>query len=216
MLAADNEPAFAKISDELSQNDFALFGTAGQKDESLSVLGGCITSLGQGAESRILENLFNEISRLNTEWLDKPIEKTFLQLITIVAQFMDTHRFEASLEAYGLLLSVFNKLEMARIPGARTESVQESILAETSKVLSWQQKMLLQKGSGNHDAERTVKSKDDGPVPGATQDMSHKRVGLHPVDQLDAETVVRIVRNELDVLRQSLGDQIREALRQQQ
>ncbi|MDR3629239.1 MAG: hypothetical protein P4L42_02755 [Desulfocapsaceae bacterium] len=216
LLAVGNEPAFEKIRDELSQNDFTLFGTAGQKDESLSILGGCITSLGQGAESRILENLFNEISRLNSEWMDKPIEKTFLQLITIVAQFIDTHRFEASLEAYGLLLSVFNKLEMARIPGSRSESVQESILAETSKVLSWQQKMLIQKGNGNHDAARTAKSKDDGTVPGVTQDMSHKRAGQPSVDQLDAETVVRIVRNELEVLRQSLGDQIREVLRQQQ
>ena len=76
------------------------------------------------------------------------MEKTFLQLLSTITQHIDSYRFEASAEAHTLLRSVYNALSSRREGDLQYN--QELLLAETLKVLEWQQGMLtrqaVQKG----------------------------------------------------------------------
>jgi pilus assembly protein FimV len=113
-----------------------------EDQDSLSQLRSCIASLGLDITDGLLKTLFDEVDNLRSIWTSQPIQKTFLQLLSTIAHHMDHYRDEASPEAHGLLMSVFDKLELSRISGTEDLHVQEALLTETSKVLLWQQKML--------------------------------------------------------------------------
>ena len=107
----------------------------------------CVASLGLEINDSILGSLFDEVNNLQNLWISQPAEKTFLQLLSTVAQHIDHYRHEASPEAHGLLMSGFDKLERSRLAGVDKTEVQESLLSETTKVLIWQQKMLTRKAA---------------------------------------------------------------------
>ncbi len=157
------EPVFAdEIAEELPpaffetiQDEVGLpFAAAGLTDPStmtsgpLAGLGGCIESLGIELNDGIINGLFREINVLRQRWATRPLEKTFLQLISTITQHIDRYRFEASAEAHNLLRSVYNALSATRQDDLQYN--QELLLAETLKVLEWQQGMLtrqvMQKG----------------------------------------------------------------------
>jgi pilus assembly protein FimV len=166
-------------------------GPSGEEDP-LSRLRNCVASLGLEINDSILGSLFDEVNNLQNLWISEPAEKTFLQLLSTVARHIDHYRHEASPEAHGLLMSVFDKLERARLAGVDKTEVQESLLSETTKVLLWQQKMLIR---------RTV---DQG------EDLS---TVFEPVDD-DTEKITRIVKDELAMLRQSFRSEMSDLLHQ--
>ena len=200
-----DESFFAEIEKERAGDHSPVSGAAGiQKDDGLDTLRVCLAALNQGAEERVVESFLDEINRLNSEWAAKPIDKTFLQLMDSIVRYIDQYRYEASLEAHGLLLSVFNGLEKSRIFGASSEDVQESICAETSKVLQWQQKLLIRKNSEAGNTRTTAGRERAESMTGSLENPS----------SLDTETVVKIVRNEFDTFRQSINDRIETLFRQ--
>ncbi|MFH0780799.1 MAG: hypothetical protein V2B20_02460 [Pseudomonadota bacterium] len=135
------------------------------KLEPLGDLQACIDSLKIEINDTIIVGLFQEINILRQKWVDKPLEKIFLQLLSTVAQHIDSYRYESSAEAYGLLVSVCGA--MLNLKDSDAQNNLELLLVENLKVLEWQQGMLsrqaVKKGSQLTFAEplRTEKMSDE-------------------------------------------------------
>jgi pilus assembly protein FimV len=106
----------------------------------LAGLGACIDSLKLELSDTILDGMLSEINVLRQQWADRPLEKTFLQLISTVTQHIDSYRYESSAEAHGLLVSTYQNLMELSAGDEKTN--QEILLAATLNVLEWQQGML--------------------------------------------------------------------------
>lgn len=106
----------------------------------LAGLRSCIESLQLELSDKILNTLFSEINGLRQKWADRPLEKTFLQLLSTVTQHIDSYRYESSAEAHGLLVVIAEGLEGVAESDSKTN--QEMLLAATLRVLDWQQGML--------------------------------------------------------------------------
>lgn len=135
------------------------------KPEAISDLQACIHSLKIEINDTIIVGLFEEINILRQQFVDKPLEKIFLQLLSTIAQHIDSYRYESSAEAFGLLVSVCEA--MSNLKDGDIHHNQELLLVENSKVLEWQQGMLsrqaVKKGSQLTFAEplRTEKMSDE-------------------------------------------------------
>ena len=108
-------------------------------DDPIEALGLYIDSIGLELDDKIIESLSAEIDQLNHLWAAKPMEKSFLQLLSTVTQHIDQYRAESSSESYGLLKSGYDAL------GALGEDAgqnQELLFNEISRVVQWQQDML--------------------------------------------------------------------------
>ncbi len=124
--------------EEEDEEDTFVFAS----DDDLGDLRGAIASLGVEISDTIVQGILSAVNRLRHHYANRPVEKTFLQLISTIVQHIGQYRYEASAEAHGLLLSVFDKLELIKNPELPVEQTHEILLAETSKVLLWQQTML--------------------------------------------------------------------------
>ncbi len=113
--------------------------------DNLSDLRNCIISLGLEIDDVILGSLSTEIERLRHAWMTKPLEKSYLQLLSSIALHVEKFRYEADPDANKLLLSVFDKLEITCLKEKDASQLQEVLFAETSKVLQWQQKLIDRK-----------------------------------------------------------------------
>jgi pilus assembly protein FimV len=135
-------PGFTGVHeiDDVSVVDMAIIEeTIGS--EPLGNLRACIDSLGIELEDKIIAGLFQEINKLRQKWPDRPIEKTFLQLLSTITQHIDMYRYESSAEAHSLLLSVYQVLANLQVGDLKRN--QEMLLGETLRVLQWQQDMLV-------------------------------------------------------------------------
>lgn len=129
--------ADAEIDEEETEETY-LFGG----DDDLSDLRAGIASLGVEISDTIIEGILKAVNSLRHHFANRPAEKTFLQLISTIVQHIGQYRYEASAEAHGLLLSVFDKLELIQNPELPPDQALEVLLTETTKVLQWQQTML--------------------------------------------------------------------------
>ncbi len=100
----------------------------------------CIDSLKFELSDTVIVGLFDEIRTLRNKFLEKPLEKTFLQLLSTIIQHIDSYRYESSAEAHGLLVSVYEA--MVALKEDDQYGNQEALLLQTLKVLDWQQGML--------------------------------------------------------------------------
>jgi len=152
-VTEDLSPAFPESVQEEEAASFAatpFTGVTGEMpSDPLADLRGCIESLGIELNDTIINGLFQEINNLRQKWSDRPLEKTFLQLLSTITQHIDRYRFEASSDAHNLLHSVYTALSARREDDMHYN--QELLLIESLKVLEWQQGMLtrqaVQKGS---------------------------------------------------------------------
>jgi pilus assembly protein FimV len=188
--------------ESMSEGSFAP-GEGEGPETDLDTLRACIALLSREADDRTLGDFLHEISRLNSKWATKPIDKTFLQLIATVVRYINQYPYEAGFETSGLLLSVFNALEKSRLSEVRAEDIQESICAETANVLEWQQRKLISKMS---EAQGAV---GVGGIASGLQDIMKNHEGA-----LDSQTLVSVIHNEFDTLRQSINDRLEELFRQ--
>ncbi len=108
--------------------------------DPLDGLRACVDSLKLELNDKILNATCAEINRLRQRWVERPLEKTFLQLLSTVAQHIDRYRYEASAEAHGVLDSIFQRL--ASLSGKSERTRQELLLGATLQTLEWQQGML--------------------------------------------------------------------------
>jgi pilus assembly protein FimV len=138
--------------DSLEETEAAIEGTPlaaeGKHREDAGPLGGigrCISSLAGNQEPGNTAELFREIHSLRQKWAAAPLEKTFLQLLSTVGQHLDRYGTADGSESHKLLQSV--SAAFARFlenPGQR----QDLLLAQTLKVLEWQQGLIAGKKAG--------------------------------------------------------------------
>lgn len=201
----------------------------------LAGLGTCIDSLKLELSDTILNGMFAEINALRQQWVDRPLEKTFLQLISTVTQHIDSYRYESSAEAHGLLVSTYQSLTALSASGERTN--QEMLLAATLSVLEWQQGMLSRQAVrvGGQltfaDPLRTESRADGDGVDLIHADQDSEQQQDHP-EVATAETPTRFtedaiakvspisdafagdLKNEIAALRQALQMEIAELRRE--
>lgn len=131
------DPVTLEEADEPEVDEFFLVS-----EDDLSDLRTSIASLGVEINDTIIDGVLNDVNRLRQHLMDKPVDKTLLELISTIVQHIGQYGYESSAEAHGLLLSTFDKLEQIQQPETDATQAQELLLAETSKVLLWQQSML--------------------------------------------------------------------------
>lgn len=180
--------------------------------ESLGGMRTCIASLGLEIDTEILESLNGEIEKLRHVWMDKPAEKTFIQLLSTVTSHINRYRYEADQEANKLLLSIFDKLELTALGDATENEIQEALLNETSKVLQWQAQLIDRTSTTEgikEDKVQSIEYEDETTLLGETgsdeafgtglEDMSKK------VDQIGDDMVMQrvssIMKEELEQLK---------------
>lgn len=194
--------------------------------ESLSGMRNCIASLGLEIDSDILDSMNAEIEKLRHAWLDKPAEKTFIQLLSTIASHINRYRYEADQEANKLLLSVFDKLELTVTGQADSAEVQEALLNETSKVLQWQARLIdrVPATAGSEESSilvEGVSSKDSEDVPtmlgepGTDEDYSaHLEDMSRQVDEIGNDMLMQkvstVMKTELDQLKATFQSELME------
>lgn len=190
--------------------------------DTLSGLRSCIVSLGLEIDDRILSGLTEEIEKLRHEWLDKPAERTFIQLLSTVAAHIEKYRYEADPQANKLLLSVLDKLELCSLDRTDSSLIQEALLSETSKILEWQQKLIDRKPT-EEDVEigreqKEYESAEESQAP--TDEKVERDISVAFDDmskQIDAignellmEKVSSIMRSELEQLKSAFHAELKE------
>ncbi|TKB09076.1 hypothetical protein [Desulforhopalus sp. IMCC35007] len=112
--------------------------SVGQK--SFESLGTCIEAIGLELEDKVLDSLLLEIKSAQQQCSFEPLEKTFLYLMKTVADHINHFRYESGSEAYVLLKSIYEVLLLSQTV---VDERQELLLAQTAKVLDWQQSMIM-------------------------------------------------------------------------
>ncbi len=110
--------------------------------EQVLVIGRYIDDLNQDFDEKIVEGIALEIGRLQQFWSGRTLEMSLLQLLATVTRHIDRFRFDSDPEAYELLQSNYAALE--KLEEGMSEQNQEVLFNEITKVLKWQQDLLLQ------------------------------------------------------------------------
>lgn len=118
-----------------------------ESKDPLSSLQLCIDSLGLELEDKTFSGMQQAIHSLRLSFIDKPVEKTLVELIATVTQHIEKHRAQSSDSAHTLLRSVYEALRHSGQNDA--EINQEQLFIETCKVLSWQQDLLEKKSTNS-------------------------------------------------------------------
>ena len=115
----------------------------------LDNLGTCIDGAGVELEDNVLNALLEEINIIEVQWDEKPLEKTFLHLLRTIARHIERYRYEAGSKAYDLLKSVYEALVLSQ---SAVDQGQELLLAQTIRVLDWQQEVITSDHNKNIDS----------------------------------------------------------------
>jgi len=137
-----------------------------ETDVALAVYGPlrtCVDSLGIELDDKVIQGLLREINSLRQNLTDKPLEKTFLQLLATITRHIDQNRSDSASDAYVLLQSVCG--ELIALQDDDLQHNQEMLLIETEKVLKWQAELLFEQMRKN-EAELTI----GGPIFADQQD----------------------------------------------
>ena len=113
------------------------FDTDMTADDAYGSLRVCVESLGVELDDKIILGLWKEIDQLHHNLMDKPLERTFLQLLSTIMRHIDQNRYDSSADAYVLLQSVFDAL--SKLQENDLSQSQELLFTETYKVLQWQE-----------------------------------------------------------------------------
>lgn len=143
LFAADDTVlASALLAEEETENDEEL--PRKSSDVASGVYGPlrtCVDSLGIELDDKVIQGLWREIDSLRQNLNDKPLEKTFLQLLATITRYIDQNRSDSEGNAYDLLQSVCGKL--TALQDENLQHNQEMLLIETGKVLQWQEELLF-------------------------------------------------------------------------
>jgi hypothetical protein len=117
----------------------------------------CVDALAIAFDEKTIVSLWLEINSLYRSLADRPMEKTFLQLLSTVTRHIERNRNESSSEASILLRSVCTAL--ATLDENNLQHNQEMLLTETHKVLQWQEQ-ILQQLTAKNETELTITDRD--------------------------------------------------------
>lgn len=212
-----------EVSEEIAVEESAAF-VAPTLDiatqDSLAGMRSCIVSLGLEIDDKILASLSSEVEKLRNEWMDKPAEKTFVQLLSTVTNHIETYRYEADPQANKLLLSIFDKLEQCVLGQSKPEQIQEALLTETSKILQWQQ-MLIERTPVSErpvldenvpdselPADQVEAEQPEEDISMALDDMSKQIDAIG--DDLLMQKVSSVMKSELEQLKSAFQAELKE------
>lgn len=226
----ENEDYIIAIESADEEEEVIFEAADEEQDQALLQLAdvrNCIASIGLEIDDAILVGLHDEIEKLRHAWKDKPAEKTFVQLLSTVANHIAKYRYEADQESNRLLLSVFEKLELTVMEEADSAEVQEALLGETSRVLQWQARLIdrmvpsvssfqdfeeqtaQQKSSAVEDTSALLGEKGTDNEFGPSLDALSQQVDAIGNDML-MEKVSTIMKSELDQLKTAFHQELRE------
>jgi len=146
-LVEEDESAFSSVSPEgISGDEFSKEFTLTPEIDSVTAvyqpLRTSVEALGPGFEDKIIGDVWAEIDRLNEELSDRPLERTFLHLLSTLIRHIDRNRHAVNSDAFALLKSVCNAL--TQLDDSKSQKNQQMLLTETGKVLDWQEGLLVQ------------------------------------------------------------------------
>ncbi len=134
----------------------------------------CVESLGVELEDKIILGLWKEIDQLQQNLSGKPLEKTFLQLLSTISRHIDQNRYDSSADAYVLLQSVSDALNKSQQNDLYQN--QELLLTETHKVLKWQEDLLSQQVA-RKELELTISDSDQNEDEEASAEPQQNNLG---------------------------------------
>jgi hypothetical protein len=205
-------------AEELSENFVPQPETATASD-TYGQLRTCVDSLGIELDDKVIMGLSEEIAHLHQNLTDRPLEKTFLQLLSTITRHIDQNRYDSSTDAYALLQSICSALTDLREDDLHYN--QGLLLTETAKVLKWQEQILAEQAAKN-EAELTIgdslltDQEDDredlqGDFDAAVQNydeepsaIRHERLSSGK----DTKILTDDLRQEISVLRHTLQNEI--------
>lgn len=213
----EDEP-FAPFSDKDEDQQSAYVEPLSHKpdQDALADLRNCIVSLGLEIDDSILGSLNDEIEKLRLTWLNRPAEKTFVQLLSTISSHIERYRYEADAEANKLLLSVFDKLELSAFGTADSSEIQEAILNETSKVLQWQTRLIDRTPAGREEGGKETEQslaakqldKTEDKLSNGLDDM-YKKVDEIGNDML-MQKVSSVMKVEMEQLKSAFQAELKE------
>jgi len=202
---------------EASSQNFPAPHTTEPGADTFGTLQTCVDSLGIEIDDKVIRGLWDEIDHLRRHLTDKPLEKTYMQLLATVVRHIDQNRYDSNDEAYGLLQSICGAL-MTRREDA-LQQYQERLFSETNKVLAWQEQLLAEQVESNEAAltigESSQSTVDDTladePVQAefeqpTGEDQSKERLAHED----DTKVLTDDLKKEISTLRQTLQDEIAE------
>ncbi|TKB28095.1 hypothetical protein FCL47_00975 [Desulfopila sp. IMCC35006] len=224
-IAADSAPAEEKVVAPIAEDfeEEVVFELVQEEDEPAGIthdrdnislpdstersdmfqsLQSCVDALGVELDERVIASLWQEIDNLYQNLADKPLEKTFLQLLSTVVRHIDQNRYDSSTEAYKLLQSICTGL--GTLQNDNVFYNQEMLLSETHKVLKWQEQ-LFQELVARNEAELTIVDED-----AAEESMGDDAVQETLFAGEEIETEDEGLHEEISTLRQTLQDEIAE------
>jgi len=162
----EEEVVFELVEEPIASNNVVASATAvaavaaidGAIDEEssdsktttpLDNLATCIEAAGVELEDNVLNALLEEINIIEQQWDEKPLEKTFLHLLRTIARHIERYRYEAGSKAYDLLKSVYEALVLSQ---SAADQSQDLLLAQTVRVLDWQQEVIACDSNKNVDS----------------------------------------------------------------
>jgi pilus assembly protein FimV len=139
--------------DTLSVAPFDDVSLGEQENESVSDnllenLATAVEATGLELEDNVLIGLLDEIDVMDKLWKEKPLEQTFLHLLRTIGRHIDRYRYEAGSKSYELLKSVFDALVLSQ---TAVDQRQDLLLAQTVRVLDWQQSIISTDSSKSAD-----------------------------------------------------------------
>ncbi len=164
----------------------------------------CVDALGVELDEKVIASLSQEIDNLYQSLTDKPLEKTFLQLLSTVTRHIDQNGYDSSTEAYKLLQSICTVLRT--LQGDNVLYNQEMLLSETHKVLNWQEQ-IFQELVARNEAELTIVDEDAAEE---SMRVEAAQETLFEGEEIEGEGL----HQEISTLRQSLQDEIAELRRE--
>jgi pilus assembly protein FimV len=175
----------------------------------------CVDSLGIELDDKVIMGLSEEIAHLHRNLTDRPLEKTFLQLLSTITRHIDQNRYDSSADAYVLLQSICSALADLREDDLHHN--QGLLLTETAKVLKWQEEILAEQTAKN-EAELTIgdpliTDQEDlqGDFDASVQSYEEEPTAIRH-DRLssgkDTKILTDDLRQEISVLRHTLQNEI--------
>jgi pilus assembly protein FimV len=216
---AESSEVIATISDVgapgiegvLSADDNEIV-SAGQN--SFESLGTCIEAIGLELEDKVLDGLLSEIESAQQQCSGQPLEKTFLYLLKTVADHINHFRYESGSEAYVLLKSVYGVLLLSQ---TAVDERQDLLLAQTAKVLDWQQNIILNGGGKDIDHAASSSALFVQEIGSSSDEVISFDDDLFQADEENVGSVpthfkktAGELKEEISSLRKSLQDEISE------
>ncbi len=179
--------------------------------ESLSIL---VTAIGRNVGEDGIQDILTEINQLRSGVDTSFVDKTFLQLLSTVSQFIEQNRED--FHALELMQEIVSGLEMSDSSERSVDEIQEKLFSCTSQILLLQAKEIT--AQATHSLEATTREEHVEPVGGAdvtdvdSETSNYKAMGedeqLASFVQKELTDIRKLFIEEIGSLRKELAEKL--------